>query len=197
MQRRDGSGDVDDRSHPAIRAANLGDVAAMREIYRECVENGTASYELEAPSVAEFQRRFNAITARGYPFMVATHPDSRIAGYAYVSAFRERPAYNWVVEDSIYLEPAARRSGIGRMLLGALLERSQALGFRQMVAVIGGADQASIGLHLKCGFDMVGHMPATGYKFGRWLDTAIMQKALGIGDGKAADPAAYPGTLRP
>lgn len=180
-----------------IRDAREGDLPAITEIYRDCVETGTATYELTAPDGPEMARRFAAIVRRGCPYIVAEDETGTVLGYAYASAFRDRPAYNWIVEDSIYLGQAARRRGVGRQLLEALLSRSEALGFRQMVAVIGGADPGSIGVHTACGFDLVGRMPGTGYKFGRWLDTVIMQKALGEGLSAAADPDAYPGTLRP
>lgn len=180
-----------------IRDARISDLAAIHVIYTDCVETDVASYELAPPSLAEMERRFGAITGRGCPYIVATDETGRLLGYAYVSAFRERPAYNWLVEDSIYLAEAARGKGIGRLLLDELIKRSQALGFRQMVAVIGGAHPASIGLHRAAGFDLIGRMPATGFKFGRWLDTVIMQKPLGQGAAAPASLDAYPGTLIP
>lgn len=181
----------------SLRHARDEDLAAITTIYAECVENGTASYELAAPDETEMGRRFAAIAERGCPFIVAQEPAGTVLGYAYASAFRDRPAYNWLVEDSIYLAPHARGRGVGRMLLLELLARCESLGFRQMVAIIGGADPGSIGVHRGCGFEMIGRMPATGFKFGRWLDTVIMQKALGEGAGTSPDPTLYPGPIRP
>lgn len=172
--------------HFLIRSAEAGDLAAIADIYRESVLNGVASYEIEPPSLDEMRSRFAAITAAGYPYIVATDAGGDILGYAYASAFRTRPAYRWLVEDSIYLAPAARGRGIGKALLGELIERCTALGFRQMVAVIGGAHPASIAVHRSAGFEHGGVMKATGYKHGRWLDTTIMQ--LPLGEGASTDP---------
>ncbi|MEC9342227.1 MAG: GNAT family N-acetyltransferase [Pseudomonadota bacterium] len=177
-----------------IRPAASGDLAAIHAIYAESVLNGTATYELKPPPPEEMRARFGAITANGYPWLVASAHE-RIAGYAYASAFRTRPAYRWLVEDSIYLAPEARGRGIGGKLLARLLADCERLGFRQMVAVIGGAHPASIALHRAAGFNACGRMKATGYKFGRWLDTELMQIALGEGDSIPPDEGAYPGNL--
>ncbi|VVT00354.1 GNAT family N-acetyltransferase [Rhizobium sp. EC-SD404] len=179
----------------SIRPATPADLDAITAIYRENVENGTATYELEAPDQAEMQRRFSTITGKGYPYLAAESAEGVLIGYAYASAFRDRPAYSWLVEDSIYLAPEARGQGLGKALLEDLLIRTETLGFRQMVAVIGGAHPASVGVHRSCGFDMIGTMPGTGFKFGRWLDTVIMQKALGEGKETPAELTRYPGTL--
>jgi L-amino acid N-acyltransferase YncA len=180
-----------------IRTAGPGDIAAFTEIYRESVLNGVASYEIDPPSIDEMQARFSAITAKGYPYIVAVEQTGLILGYAYASAFRTRPAYRWLVEDSIYLAPEARGRRVGTALLGELLRRCTDLGFRQMVAVIGGAHPASIAVHSAAGFEHGGFMKATGFKHGRWLDTVIMQRALG--EGADSDPTMdiYPGTLNP
>ncbi|PTM96289.1 GNAT family N-acetyltransferase [Mycoplana dimorpha] len=172
--------------HFLIRSAEAGDLAAIAEIYRESVLNGVASYEIEPPSLDEMRGRFTAITAAGYPYIVAIDAGRSILGYAYASAFRTRPAYRWLVEDSIYLAPEARGRGIGKALLAELIERCTALGFRQMVAVIGGAHPASIAVHRSTGFEHGGVMKATGFKHGRWLDTTIMQ--LPLGEGASTDP---------
>jgi L-amino acid N-acyltransferase YncA len=185
------------REHAVIRAARDEDLPLIAEIYAESVANDVATYELEPPTLEEMRRRFATITGKGYPYIVATDDAGAILGYAYASAFRERPAYSWLVEASLYLPPQPRGRGIGRQLLDALLARTEALGFRQMVAVIGGAHPASIGVHRAAGFSMIGTMPGTGYKFGRWLDTTIMQKPLGDGKEAPADLDAYPGTLVP
>lgn len=177
-----------------VRDAEPTDLPAITEIYRGCVETDVATYELVAPDEEEMRRRFEAIRKRGCPYLVAEE-NGAVIGYAYASAFRDRPAYSWLVEDSIYLAETTRGRGVGRALLDALLERCTTLGFRQMVAVIGGAHPASIGVHRAAGFAMIGRMPGTGYKFGRWLDTVIMQKPLGEGDATPAALDRYPGTL--
>ncbi|TPW27004.1 GNAT family N-acetyltransferase [Pararhizobium mangrovi] len=181
-------------SDPIIRDAGPDDLDAITRIYAEAVENGVASYELTPPDKAEMQARFDGMLEKGYPYLVAQAGDV-VVGYAYANAFRTRPAYRWIVESSIYLSVDARGLGIGRVLLDALVERASALGFRQMIAVIGGAHPASIGVHRACGFTECGRMTATGYKHGRWLDTVLMQKALGDGGETPPDLDAYPGTL--
>lgn len=173
-----------------IRPAFPDDLPAIAEIYRESVLNGVASYELDPPSLDEMHSRFAAITGAGYPYIVAEGAPGIILGYAYASAFRTRPAYRWLVEDSIYLSPEARGRGIGKRLLDDLLVRCTERGFRQMVAVIGGAHPASIALHRAAGFEHSGLMKATGFKHGRWLDTVIMQIALGDGATSNPEPGA-------
>jgi len=178
-----------------IRDARPHDLPRITSIYADSVLNGTASYELTPPDQTEMEARFLAITSRGYPYIAAESADGRLLGYAYASPFRTRPAYRWLVEDSIYLAPEARGMGLGKALLAELVGRCQALGFRQMVAVIGGASPASIAVHAALGFEMSGTLKATGFKHGNWQDTVLMQIALG--DGSATDPdlEAYPGTL--
>ncbi|MDR6755703.1 phosphinothricin acetyltransferase [Mycoplana sp. BE70] len=170
-----------------IRTADVGDLPAINEIYRESVLHGVATYEIDPPPPEEMHARFSAITGQGYPYMVAADRQGRILGYAYASAFRTRAAYSWLVEDSIYLAPEARGRGIGKALLAELIARCTALGFRQMVAVIGGAHPASIAVHRATGFEHGGLMKASGFKHGRWLDTVIMQLALG--EGASSHPA--------
>ena len=182
------------RAQFEIRPATETDLPAIAGIYAESVLNGVASYELVPPSLDEMRTRFKSITASGYPYLAAT-ADGTVVGYAYASAFRTRPAYRWLVEDSIYLAPEMRGKGIGGKLLGALLEECERLGFRQMVAVIGGAHPASIGVHAKAGFISAGRLKATGFKFGRWLDTELMQKPLGEGNTSLPDENTYPGSL--
>ncbi|MBD9374675.1 N-acetyltransferase family protein [Rhizobium sp. ARZ01] len=179
-----------------LRDADFDDLPAITEIYRESVLHGVASYEIEPPPLEEMRTRFSAITADGYPYIVATDSSDRIVGYAYASAFRTRPAYRWLVEDSIYLAPEARAQGVGKALLAELIKRCTALGFRQMVAVIGGAHPASVAVHRSAGFEHGGLMKATGFKHGHWLDTVIMQLALGEGASSAPAPDAYPATMR-
>ena len=141
------------------------------------------------------QTQTGEIIDQGYPYIAAVDVDGMLLGYAYASAFRARPAYRWMVEDSIYMAPEARGRGIGKLLLAELVARCTTLGFRQMVAVVGGAHPASIALHAALGFEETGRLKGTGYKHGRWLDTMMMQRSLG--DGTATDPdlSVYPGTL--
>jgi phosphinothricin acetyltransferase len=180
---------------PSLRDATPADIACISEIYRDCVLNSTATYEITPPDAAEMAARFSAIREKGYPYVVAEDTTAGLFGYAYASAFRTRPAYRWMVEDSIYLAPEARGRGIGKLLLGELLKRCEELGFRQMVAVIGGAQAASIALHRAAGFSETGLLKGAGYKHGRWLDTMLMQKPLGEGTATNPDALTYPGTL--
>ena len=178
-----------------LRNAVPTDIPAITRIYEDSVLNGTASYEITAPDESEMLSRVLAITEKGYPYVAAQDAEGLLLGYAYASAFRTRPAYRWLVEDSIYLSPLARGRGLGKMLLQELIDRCTALGFRQMAAVIGGASPASAGLHSALGFEMVGTMKGTGFKHGQWLDTIFMQRELGEGTASSPDADAYPGTL--
>lgn len=178
-----------------IRDATPADLPEITRIYADSVLNGVASYELLAPDEAEMERRMAAIRDSGYPYLVAEDGADALLGYAYASAFRTRPAYRWLVEDSIYLAPEARGRGVGRALLEALIARCEALGFRQMVAVIGGAHPASIAVHQKAGFVSSGMISGSGHKHGRWLDTVFMQRPLGQGKATDPDPESYPGSL--
>lgn len=162
-----------------IRPAGIADLPAITAIYDEAVRFGTATFELTSPDVAEMTRRFESITGGGYPYLVALL-DGEIAGYAYASAHRPRPAYRFTVENSIYLAPQTQRRGIGGLLLSHLIHACESQGYRQMVAVIGdSANAGSIALHRKAGFRMIGTHPDVGFKFGRWLDTVSMQLPLG------------------
>jgi phosphinothricin acetyltransferase len=170
-----------------IRAALPQDIPAVAAIYAHAVEHGTASFELEPPTEAEIARRREALVESGYPYLAA-ELDGRVAGYAYAAAYRSRPAYRWTVEDSIYVAPDLQRRGVGRALLGNLIAASARAGFRQMIAVIGDSprQEPSIALHAALGFRLVGTLDAVGFKHGRWLDTVLMQRALG------SDPTALP-----
>ena len=179
----------------SLRNASTDDLSHITTIYRDSVLNGTASYEITPPTEKEMAARFQAIREKGYPYIVAEDETGAFLGYAYASSFRTRPAYRWMVEDSIYLAPQARGRGVGRLLLDTLVESCQTLGFRQMIAVIGGAHPASVAVHRAAGFTEVGLLKGTGYKHGRWLDTMLMQKALGDGNDSDPDPSVYPGTL--
>lgn len=166
---------------PIIRLATAADIPAITAIYRHAVLHGTASWELDPPDAAEMARRREAILAGGYPYL-AVVSDGVLRGYAYASAYRPRPAYRATVENSIYIAPDAQGRGVGTALLTALMAACVERGFRQMIAVIGdSANAASIGLHTRCGFQMIGTHPNVGLKFGRWLDTVMMQRPLGQG----------------
>ena len=176
-----------------IRKALAGDLPAITDIYADAVLNGTATYELEPPDLAEMTARHAGLTAQDYPYIVAEDA-GRLLGYAYAGPFRARPAYRFIVEDSIYLAPAAQGRGVGRALLGALLADSTRLGFRQMVAVIGDGrpDSASVKLHERSGFRHCGALAGSGYTHGRWLDTVFMQLAMNGGDSRDPDPDSLP-----
>lgn len=164
-----------------IRDAQPDDFPAIQAIYAHHVLHGVATFEEIPPSVDEMRGRHAGIVALGMPYLVAER-DGRILGYAYVSTYRARPAYRYTVENSVYLSTDAARQGAGTALLIALIARCEQGPWRQMVAVIGNSENhASIGVHRKLGFEMIGTMPAVGYKHGRWVDTVLMQRALGAG----------------
>ena len=166
-----------------IRAAIKTDLPAITGIYEHAVLHGTATFELIPPDLAEMTRRYTALTSGGFPYFVAAL-EGRTIGYAYAGPYRPRPAYRFTVENSVYLEPAIHRRGIGMQLLQRLIAESETRGYRQMIAVIGdSANAGSIGVHARCGFQMIGTHPDVGFKFGRWLDTVMMQRALGDGAG--------------
>jgi phosphinothricin acetyltransferase len=184
-----------------IRPSREDDVAAIAAIYGYHVMHGLASFEEVPPAVEEIARRRTEIVARGLPYLVAeraTGTDGggtdgggtdggRVVGYCYAGLFRPRSAYRFTLEDSIYIDAAEVGRGIGRALLEPLLLRSTELGYRQMVAVIGGRETVpSIRLHEALGFSHAGVLPAVGFKFGRWIDIVLMQRALG--PGAAAPP---------
>ena len=170
-----------------IRPAIASDLPSVTDIYADAVRFGTATFELVPPDLAEMTRRFQALMDGGFPYFVAAL-EGRVAGYAYAGPYRPRPAYRFAVENSVYLQPAIHRRGIGQQLLQRLISECEARGFRQMIAVIGdSANAGSIGVHKKCGFQMIGTHPSVGFKFGRWLDTVTMQRALG--DGASTVPA--------
>ena len=173
-----------------IRPTIAADLPAITAIYAQAVLYGTATFELIPPDLAEMTRRFAVLIDGGFPYFVAVL-DGRVVGYAYAGAYRPRPAYRFTVENSVYLEPAIHRRGIGLQLLQRLIAESEQRSYRQMIAVIGdSANAGSIGVHTKCGFQMIGTHPHVGLKFGRWLDTVMMQRALG--DGGSTLPADGP-----
>ena len=170
-----------------IRPAAAADLPFITEIYEHAVRYGTATFELIPPDLAEMTRRFGLLMDGGFPYFVAAL-EGRVIGYAYAGPYRPRPAYRFTVENSVYLQPAIHRRGIGLQLLQRLIAESEARGYRQMIAVIGdSANAGSISVHTKTGFKMIGTHPNVGFKFGRWLDTVMMQRALG--DGATTLPA--------
>src|SRR5258706_5869223 len=181
-------------SSPEIRPAAVADLPAVTEIYQHAVLYGTATFELIAPDLAEMTRRFGVLMDGGFPYLVASL-EGRVVGYAYAGAYRPRPAYRFTVENSVYLQPAIHRRGIGLQLLQALIAESGRRGYRQMIAVVGdSANAGSIGVHTKCGLQMIRTHPNVGFKFGRWLDTVMMQRALGEGGATLpADEMKLPG----
>ena len=164
-----------------IRPSREGDVEEIAAIYRHHVLHGLASFEDIPPEPLEIARRRSDILDRGLPYLVAER-SGRVLGYCYAAPYRPRSAYRFTLEDSIYLDEAERGRGIGRTLLAELLDCCTALGYRQMVAVIGGSDTwPSIRLHAALGFTRTGVLPAVGFKFGSWVDIVLMQRALGSG----------------
>jgi L-amino acid N-acyltransferase YncA len=158
-----------------VRDARPEDMARVLEVYAHAVLHGTATFEEQPPELAEMRRRRDATLAAGLPYLVAQE-DDRLVGYASAALYRTRSAYRYTAEDSVYLAPGFSGRGIGRMLLAELLRRAAAAGYREMVAVIGdSANASSIGLHRSLGFRTVGTLQNVGLKFGRWLDTVIMQ----------------------
>jgi L-amino acid N-acyltransferase YncA len=165
-----------------IRPARTSDIPAITRIYAHSVEHGTASFELNPPDEAEMGSRMRHLLTDNFPYLAAESAGV-LCGYAYAGPYRARPAYRWTLEDSVYIAPDMRRRGIGHTLLAALIEMAGTLGFRQMIAVIGDSTRqgASIGLHEALGFRHVGILQDVGFKHGRWLDTVLMQLALGEG----------------
>jgi L-amino acid N-acyltransferase YncA len=171
-----------------IRPSREADMAAVHRIYAHHVMHGFGSFEEEPPDLAELMRRRAEYLSRRLPYLVA-ELDNRIVGYAYAGPYRTRSAYRFTVENSIYVDPAQTGRGIGRKLLAELIAQCTALGFRQMIAVIGdSANAGSISLHEALGFKMAGTLRAVGRKKGRWLDSVMMQLMLGDGD-KTEPPA--------
>jgi phosphinothricin acetyltransferase len=165
-----------------VRAASEADVAAVTAIYGHHVLNSTGTFEETPPSEAEIAARIAAVRALRLPYLVAQGDDGQVAGFAYASAFRPRPAYRYTAEDSVYIHPDQMGRGIGKALVAEVIAACAALGVRQMIAVIGdSANAGSIGLHRSLGFEDAGVGRAFGFKFGRWVDVVWMQKTLGVG----------------
>jgi L-amino acid N-acyltransferase YncA len=170
-------------SDVSIRQASPDDAAALAAIYAHHVAHGTASFDTVARSEAETTAKIIECGKRGWPFLVAEQ-DGQAVAYAYATQFRDRPAYASTCENSIYVAPSHIGRGIGRTLLDELLKAAEQAGFRQMIAVIGGGEPASVAVHGKAGFVEAGRMRSVGRKFGKWLDTVYMQRTLGPGDSK-------------
>jgi phosphinothricin acetyltransferase len=166
-----------------IRLATEADLPAVHAIYQHHVFHSSGTFEEQAPDLAEMRRRYNVVVTNRLPYLVAHAADGTIIGYAYAGPFRPRSAYRYTVEDSIYVKTGHARQGIGRALLAALVAHCEALGYRQMIAVIGDSQNlASISTHKKLGFQHIGTFAASGFKFGRWLDSVFMQRPLGEGN---------------
>lgn len=165
-----------------IRPSRESDVPAVTAIYAHAVLHGLATFEYEPPDEAEMARRRSAIVGVGLPYLVS-ELDGRVVAYAYAAPYRPRIGYRYSIEDSIYVAPDMVGRGIGRPLLRTLVDCSEPLGYRQMIAVIGdSANHASIRVHASCGFERVGLLPSSGFKLGRWVDCVLMQRPLGPGD---------------
>jgi L-amino acid N-acyltransferase YncA len=166
-----------------VRPATPDDIPAIQAIYSQHVLNGLASFEEQPPSREEMRLRFDDITGRGLPYLVADYGDS-LVGYGYCSLYRTRSAYRYTLEDSVYVRADSHGRRVGSALLAELIQRCTGLGYRQLIAVIGdSAHAASIGLHASQGFLPVGTLRSVGFKFGRWVDSVIMQRPLDPGDG--------------
>jgi len=164
-----------------IRPSRETDLTEIAAIYGYHVLQGVASFEEVPPELDDIASRRRDILARGLPYLVAER-SGHVLGYCYAGPYRTRSAYRFTVEDSIYIDQAEVGRGLGRALLAALLDRCTELGYRQMVAVIGGSDTLpSLRLHAALGFTQVGVLPSVGFKFGRWVDIVLMQRALGLG----------------
>lgn len=170
-----------------IRDATAADIPDITRIYAHYVQTSIATFEEEPPDAAEMARRLQRITDAGLPWVVAEDADG-VQGYAYAGPYRDRSAYRFMVEDSIYMDPAATGRGYGGALLQTLIDRCTAAGKRQMIAVIGGSTTApSIGLHSRLGFRVAGVVPSAGFKLGKWADTVLMTRPLGDGDASPPD----------
>jgi L-amino acid N-acyltransferase YncA len=164
-----------------IRPVTSEDAEAVTAIYRHHVLHGTATFDTDPPGIDEMREKIDWILAKGLPFLVIER-DSTVVGYAYATPFRDRKAYAATCENSIYVHPEYVGKGAGTALLAALLDAAEVAGFRQMIAVIGGGEPASVALHSRAGFEHAGRMKSVGRKFDLWLDTVYMQRAIGLGD---------------
>lgn len=165
-----------------LRDARLLDAPACAGIYAHHVRHGFATFDTEPPSAGRFAQRIAEVGAAGWPWLVAESQRAGVVGYAYATQLRDRPGYRFACEDSIYVAQDWRGRGVGRALLAELVARCAALGFRQMIAVVGGGEPASLALHRRLGFAEVGRLRAVGWKLGAWRDSVYLQRSLGAGD---------------
>lgn len=165
----------------SVRAAKRDDAGSIAAIYAHHVAHGTASFDTKPRSEAETAAKIAECDSCNWPFLVA-EANGDVVGYAYATQFRDRPAYRSTCENSVYVHPDAIGRGVGTQLLKSLVEAATIAGFRQMIAVVGGAEPASVALHSRAGFVEAGRMRSVGRKHGRWLDTLYMQLVLGAGD---------------
>ncbi len=165
----------------SVRSTTLADIPHIQAIYAHHVLHGTATFEEEAPTVEEMEQRFHQITSNGYPYIVAEY-EGKVCGYAYLGVYRSRRAYRFTTENSIYVDKDYAGKGIGDLLLKELIRLAEQGPWRLIIAVTTGDNHASIGLHKKHGFTMVGTEPGTGFKFNRWIDTVIMYKQINGGN---------------
>ena len=180
---------------PVIRNFTPADITPVTAIQRQAVLDGFGSFLLKPLSEPQMLEKLNSLQSDGYPCLVA-ELEGQICGYANTSPHRPRPGYRWTVEDSVYVAPSAQGKGIGYALLEELIKLSEALGFRQMVAVIGDSNNSgSIRLHEKLGFELSGKLKSVGYKNGKWLDVVLMQRSLGNADTDHPSLEDFPGTL--
>ena len=178
------------RVRPAVEA----DIPAVQEVYSHFVRLTTASFEEDPPTVAEMTARWQRVQARGLPYLVAVK-GNKVVGFAYAAPFRERSGYRYTIEDSVYVAEDYLGRGVGNALMTELIARCTALGFRQMIAVIGDStNAASLALHSRHGFFVVGALSSACFKFGRWVDAVLMQRILGEGD--TTIPPGEPGRRR-
>jgi L-amino acid N-acyltransferase YncA len=167
---------------PMIRPSRDEDIASITAIYAHHVLNGTGTFEIDPPSVADMAGRRADVLSKGLPYIVAEEA-GQVIGYAYCTWFKPRPAYRFSAEDSIYLAPGVHGKGIGRALLAELAAQAERVGIRKLIAVIGDSKNAgSVGVHRSLGFTHVGILKSCGWKFNQWLDVVMMEKALGSGD---------------
>jgi L-amino acid N-acyltransferase YncA len=165
-----------------VRPAALQDLSAIQSIYAYHVLHGLASFEEQPPAAEETRRRFEDVTGRGLPYLAAEEK-GEVLGYGYCTLYRSRSAYRFSLEDSVYVKNGRQGKGIGKALLAELILRCEKLNYRQIIAVIGdSANAASIGVHASLGFVRAGNLRSTGYKFGRWVDSVLMQRPIGGGD---------------
>ncbi|MGV8895594.1 MAG: GNAT family N-acetyltransferase [Rhodoglobus sp.] len=162
-----------------LRTAELGDLPSIREIYNHYVLNSSITFDNEPWTFPVLRKKFEDVTQRGFPFIVAVSPGGQLLGFAYVYPWKAKAAYRFSVENHIYLGPASAGKGLGKAMMAELIARSRAAGVREIIAVIADKNaDASIAMHEKLGFRVVGHMGRVGFKFDRWLGTVTMRLAL-------------------